>query len=110
MRGATREDWLRKRADGLDLRVRLTPHASADRIDGVAADSAGHRHLSVHVRAAPEKGAANTALERLIAGQFGLGRSAATVVAGHTSRLKTVRLAGDPETLSAAAIRIGAAP
>jgi hypothetical protein len=102
------EGWLRRRADGVDLFVRLTPRAAADRLDGVVEDAAGRLHLAVHLRALPEKGAANAALERLLAGQFGIARSTASVVAGHTSRLKTVRLAGDPETLSATAKRIAA--
>ena len=101
------DGWHRRRADGIDLFVRLTPRSSEDRIDGPAADSAGSLYLAVRVRAVPDKGAANTALERLLAARFGLGRSAVTITAGHTARLKTVRLAGDPEALVAAAERIG---
>jgi hypothetical protein len=99
--------WYRRRADGIDLFVRLTPRSSGDRIDGPEMDAAGRLHLAVRVRAVPDKGAANTALERLLAARFGLGRSAVTIVAGHAARLKTVRLVGDPETLVAATRQIG---
>lgn len=109
MTAAPGDGWLRRRADGIDLFVRLTPRSSDDRIDGPAADAAGRVHLAARVRAVPEKGAANTALERLVAARFGLGRSAVTIAAGHTARLKTVRLTGDPEVLAAAAMQLGAA-
>jgi len=97
------EGWFRRREDGIDLFVRLTPRAGSDSIDGVAADAAGRCHLAVRVRAVPEKGAANTALERLLAARLRLGRSAVEVVAGQTSRLKTVRVTGDADALAAAA-------
>jgi uncharacterized protein YggU (UPF0235/DUF167 family) len=97
------ESWFRRRDDGIDLFVRLTPRSGVDAIDSVAADAAGKRHLVVRVRAVPEKGAANIALERLLAGELRLGRSAVEVVAGQTSRLKTVRITGDPDALAAAA-------
>ena len=60
----------------------------------------------------PEKGAANRALERLLAERLGLPKSAVSVVAGATSRLKTVRLSGEPALLAKAvdaAIRLGRA-
>jgi uncharacterized protein YggU (UPF0235/DUF167 family) len=50
----------------------------------------------------PEKGAANSALERLLADCLNLPKSAVSVVAGATSRLKTVRLSGHPEKLARA--------
>jgi uncharacterized protein len=85
----------RTRPDGLDLFVRLTPKASTDAIDGVQAAADGAIHLAARVRAVPDKGAANAALERLLADKLDLPRRAACVVAGSTSRLKTVRLTGD---------------
>jgi uncharacterized protein YggU (UPF0235/DUF167 family) len=98
-------DWFSQRGDGFDLHVRLTPKASADRVDGAEKDTAGRAHLAVRVRAVPEKGAANTALERLLAERLSLPRSTVRVVAGQTARLKKVRVAGDADDLAA---RIGA--
>jgi hypothetical protein len=43
----------------------------------------------------PEKGAANAALERLIADVLAIGRSQVRVVAGGTARLKTVEIETD---------------
>ena len=80
----------RARPDGLDLFVRLTPKSSSDAIEGVGEAADGSVHLVARVRAVPEKGAANAALERLLAVRFGLPKSAVSVVSGATSRLKTV--------------------
>jgi uncharacterized protein YggU (UPF0235/DUF167 family) len=93
------DGWFRMREDGLDLFVRLTPRASKDAIEQVEATADGRAHLSARVRAVPEKGAANVALERLLAGRIGLPKSAVSVVSGSTARLKTVRLTGDPAAL-----------
>jgi len=91
----------RIRPDGIDLFVRLTPKSSSDAIDGLREAADGSVHLAARVRAVPEKGAANAALERLLAEWFGLSRSAVSVVAGATSRLKTVRLSGEAASLIA---------
>jgi uncharacterized protein len=92
----------RARPDGLDLFVRLTPKASADAIEGVQTTAGGATHLAVRVRAVPEKGAANAALEKLLADRLGLPKRAVSVVAGSTSRLKTVRLTGNTAELAEA--------
>lgn len=90
----------RLRDDGIDLFVRLTPKAAVDRLEGVETAADGRCHLKARVRAVPENGAANAALERLVAKALGVPVSAASVVAGATSRLKTLRVAGDPALLA----------
>lgn len=76
------------------LRVRLTPSGGADRIDGVARDEAGKRYIKARVRAAPEHGEANAALEKLIAKALGVPKSAVSVDRGATARLKTLAVDG----------------
>ncbi|TIQ32817.1 MAG: DUF167 domain-containing protein [Mesorhizobium sp.] len=90
----------RQRGDGIDLHVRLTPKAALDRIEGVETAADGRSHLKARVRAVPENGAANKALERMIAKALGVPGSAVSVVAGGTSRLKTVRVLGDAGALA----------
>ncbi|MEW9805918.1 DUF167 family protein [Mesorhizobium sp. ZMM04-5] len=92
----------RKLPGGLDLAVRLTPRSSTDAIDGVQAAADGSVRVAVRVRAVPEKGAANAALERLLADRLDLPKSAVSIAAGATSRLKTVRLSGDADDIAAA--------
>ncbi|WP_334176909.1 DUF167 family protein [Pseudoxanthobacter sp.] len=89
-------------ADGLMVRVRLTPRGGRDAVDGLQILSDGTAVLAARVRAVPEKGAANTALEHLLAAQAGVPRSAVSVTAGSTARIKTVRLAGEAGRLAAA--------
>lgn len=79
------------------LRVRLTPSGGADRIDGTARDADGNRHLKARVRAAPEDGKANKALEALIAKALGLPKSNVSVSRGQTARLKTLSIDGADE-------------
>jgi len=95
-------DWFQTRGDGVAIRVRLTPKGGADRIDGVAPLADGSRVLAARVRAAPEKGAANKALEKLIAGGLGVARATVTVASGHKARLKTVHVSGDATGLTGA--------
>ncbi|SKA36998.1 DUF167 family protein [Consotaella salsifontis] len=93
---------------GVTLRVRLTPKAASDAIDGIGTDAEGKVFLKARVRAVPEKGKANAALEALLAKALNLPRSAVTVVGGQTARLKTVSLEGDPDTIGATLERFSA--
>ncbi len=86
---------------GVTLVVRLTPSGGADRIDGMATDDSGRTYLKARVRAAPEDGLANAALEALIAKALKLPKSAVKVARGGKSRLKTVEVSGDCKELLA---------
>ncbi len=92
------------------LRVRLTPSGGADRIDGAARDGRGV-YLKARVRAAPENGEANAALEKLIAEAFGVAKTKVSVSRGQTARLKTLEIAGASAAEVAAFLRkFGDAP
>lgn len=86
----------RTEPDRLVLYVRLTPKGGRDGLDGVETGADGKCHLKARVRAVPEDGKANAALELLLAKQANLPRSAVSVIAGQTARLKQVELKGDP--------------
>ncbi len=91
---------------GLILAVRLTPKAAQDRIEGFATLADGRTALRARVRAAPEKNKANAALETLLAKALGVPKSAVRVIAGRTSRRKSVQVAGNPDSLKAAIEKI----
>jgi uncharacterized protein len=91
--------------DGLKLAVRLTPRAKADRLLGVAATTEGRRVVRASVTAPPEDGRANEALLQLLARVWQLSRRDLAIVAGATSRHKTVNVVGDPRQLAG---RLGA--
>lgn len=86
--------------DGLRLTVRITPRGGRDAIDSVESLADGRPVLKVRVRAAPSDGEANAALVALLARELALPRSAVTLVAGATARLKTVALTGEAQSLA----------
>jgi uncharacterized protein len=90
---------LRRSRDGVILPVRLTPKSSRDEVVGVE-DHGGQCVLKARVRAVPEAGRANEALEMLIAKWLGVAPSTVTVAHGGKSRLKQVAVAGDGEALA----------
>ena len=81
--------------------VRLTPHAAKDEIGGIETTADGRTHLAARVRAIPDKGKANAALEKLVAAWLGVARTRVTVSAGFTQRLKTLRIKGEAGELAA---------
>lgn len=85
---------------GISIRVRLTPKSSRDAVDGIAALSDGAQHLAARVRAVPDKGQANAALEKLLAEWLDVPRASVQVTGGSTSRLKTLNIAGDGAALA----------
>lgn len=86
------------RDDGVAVAVRLTPKASANRIDGLTPVADGVA-LRARVTAAPENGKANAALIKLLAKAWKLPKTALTVAAGAKDRRKTIHVAGDPAIL-----------
>ena len=82
------------------LPVKLTPGASADRIDGWGVDADGRPVLKVRVRARPVEGEANAALILLLAKSLGVPRSAVSLARGGQSRRKMIEVDGiDDEVL-----------
>lgn len=87
---------------GVDVFVRLTPKSARDAVEGVEVADDGRAHLKARVRAVPEKGKANQALVKLVAKALGVPASTVEIVSGDTARLKTLRIAGNPDVLIAA--------
>jgi uncharacterized protein len=88
-------------AGGAELHVRVQPKASKDAVEGVVEDAAGQRYLKVRVRAPPDRGKANAAVEALVAEALGLPKSAVSVEKGETQRIKTMRILADESIASA---------
>lgn len=84
---------------GATLRVRVTPNAGADRIEASEIRDDGEAVLRMRVAAVPDKGKANAAVIALIAKALGLPKSAISVVAGETGRLKLLAIVGTPERI-----------
>ncbi|WP_210357368.1 DUF167 domain-containing protein [Sphingomonas beigongshangi] len=91
----------RRIGDELEIAVRVTPRGGRD---SLAAGT--EAHLAARLAAAPVDGKANAALIALVAETFGVPRRSVTLVAGDTSRLKRLRIAGDAAVLAETAARL----
>ena len=91
---------------GLRLMVRLTPRGGRNALGGIRKDEAGRAQLLARVSSPPVEGAANAALIKLVAKTLGLPKSAVTLAASETARVKTPEISGDPEALEQALKRL----
>lgn len=69
--------------------VKVVPGASKTRYMGL-----WNGRARIAVAAAPERGKANKAIVSFLADLFGVRRRDVTIVGGHGSRLKTIRIEG----------------
>lgn len=79
--------------------MRATPKASRDEICGVEQTADGPA-IKARVRALPADGAANAAIEKLIAAWLGVPKSSVSVSRGMKSRVKTLAIDGDVAQLT----------
>jgi hypothetical protein len=93
-------------ADGVVIDVRLTPRGGRDAVEGIERRADGRAVLKVRVRAAPSEGEANAALCHAIAKALGIAPRHVMLAGGAASRLKRVRVAGDPAMLAGALRRL----
>ena len=91
---------LRRNGSGVSLSVRLTPKAARDEVIGIET-LGGEPVLKARVRALPEAGRANEALEKLIANWLDVWRASVRVTHGVKSRVKQVAIEGDADALAA---------
>ena len=88
-------------AGGIRLRLKVAPKAKRTAIGEIMADADGAPVLKVAVTAAPEDGKANAAVIALLAKEWGVAKTAISVVSGATDRRKLVEIRGQPEELAA---------
>ena len=85
---------------GMLVDVRLTPRGGRDSIDGIERRADGRVVLKARVRAAPFEGQANIALCRLLADALDVAPRQVAVVAGATTRVKRIEIAGEAKSLA----------
>ena len=90
-----------RRSEDVRFPVRLTPKGGRNAIEGWRTDDSGKRVLKARVAVPPEDGKANAALVALIADALGIGKSRVRIVAGSTSRIKTVEVECDAPLIAA---------
>jgi uncharacterized protein len=80
---------IRPAPNGCTLSVRVHPGAKRNAITGTHADA-----LKISLTTPPTDGRANQALIALLAERLNIPRASIELLAGHTSRSKTLRLTG----------------
>lgn len=76
------------------VRVKAQPRAKRDELVGALDDGRGGVALKVAVRAPPVEGAANEAIEALLAATLGVPRGQVAVAKGSSGREKLVEVRG----------------
>ena len=86
---------------GVRLRLKVAPKSKRNEIGGLLDEPDGGKALKVSVTAAPEDGKANAAVIALLAREWGVAKSAISVVTGATDRRKLVEIRGPSQELLA---------
>lgn len=89
----------RQTTEGVVLRVRLTPKASKDGVEGIESTAEGPA-VKARVRAVPSDGEANSAVAKLVADWLDVPKSTVTLVSGGKSRIKSLAIRGEPAKLA----------
>lgn len=80
---------VRQTTDGVSIRLHVQPRASRNEICGLHGDE-----LKLRVTSPPVDDAANRLCSEFIAGLLGIAKSKVSIIAGRTSRHKTVLVQG----------------
>jgi len=83
---------------GLTVALKVTPRTRKNAVGDFVADADGER-LAVSVTEAPEKGAANAAVIKLLARAWRCRKSDMSIIRGETDRRKILLIEGDGEAL-----------
>ncbi|HVI05906.1 MAG TPA: DUF167 domain-containing protein [Sphingomicrobium sp.] len=86
------------------LSIRVTPRSARPGIGGWRLGPDGRSELEIRVAEAPAEGAANQAVEKLLASALGIRRSEVSIIKGLTSRHKRVAI---PYDLDEVRVRLG---
>jgi uncharacterized protein len=85
---ANNDDW--KKLVGNTIEVQVTPKSSSNRVRAEIQN--GALRLKVNVTAAPENDKANKAVIELLAEELKYPRSSLSIISGHRSRKKVIRI------------------
>jgi uncharacterized protein (TIGR00251 family) len=99
------EDAVTATPEGARVAVKAQPRAKRDAVVGVIDDGRGGAAVKIAVSAPPVEGAANEAIERLLASTIGVARSLVRVDKGASGRAKLVEVRGVSREVVVAALR-----
>lgn len=82
------KEWCSTVSHGIRISVQIMPNAKKSEVIDVLGDA-----LKIRLHAQPIEGKANEALIRFLADKLDVPKSAVTITHGHTSKLKTIKIA-----------------
>lgn len=74
------------------LRIKVVPKSSKNEIAEIFTDEEGEQTIKIKIKAVPEKGKANAALIKFLSKETGISKSDITILNGHTSALKLIKI------------------
>ena len=75
--------------EGIQFKIKVLPRAAKNEISGIQGDA-----LKLRLTAPPVDGAANEACVQFLAGLLNISKKAVSIVNGHTSQHKIIRIEG----------------
>ncbi len=86
-------------ADGLRIRVRVSPRSAPARVLGLADRPDGRAELKIALASPPEGGRANAELIAFLTRQWRVPKRSLSILSGAADRHKNLLLAGEPARL-----------
>lgn len=86
-------------AEGVVIRVRLSPNSSACKLNGKWMSPEGDEYLKINVVSVAEKGRANQELIKFLSKNLKEAKSSFEIISGTLDRYKKIMIHGDGETL-----------
>lgn len=88
-----------RQAEGVLLRVRLSPNSSACKLNGMWISPEGDEYLKINVISVPEKGRANMELLKFLSKNLREAKSNFEIVGGELDRYKKILIHGNAEEI-----------
>jgi len=74
------------------LRIKVIPNSSNNEIKEIMTDDSGEETIKIKIKAAPEKGKANTELIKFLSKELDIKRSKISIISGKTDRIKLIKI------------------
>ena len=74
------------------LRIKVIPNSSNNKIKEIMTDDSGEETIKIKIKAAPEKGKANTELIKFLSKELDIKRSNISIISGKTDRIKLIKI------------------
>ncbi len=74
------------------LRIKVIPNSSNNEIKEIMIDDSGEETIKIKIKAAPEKGKANTELIKFLSKELDIKKPTISIISGKTDRIKLIKI------------------